>query len=282
VTALFALLSAVLVGGADFLGGFVSRRAPSTVVVAAGQLLGLLVGIPLALAWGSDGLALGDVLLSLASGLGIGVGLLCFYAAMAAGVVSLVAPITAVTGAVIPVGVGLARGERPEAVALTGIVLALAAVTVVSLAPDDRAATGQRSMEPRVLALALAAGVAFGAFYVLFAEINEDAGMWPVPIQRVASSALLLALVAWTGASLRAARPIAHYAAGIAVLEVVATMFVLLAVQRGPLAVASVLASLYPVTTVLLAGIVLRERLTRVQMAAVALALVAVALVSAP
>lgn len=282
MTALFALSSALLIGAADFLGGLVSRRVPSAVVACLGQGLGLLLGVPLALLWGWDALHARDVGLSLASGVGVGLGIVCFYAAMAAGTVSIVAPVTAVTGAVIPVSVGLARGERPGAAAVAGIGLALVAVTVVSLAPGEARADGARGDGARVLLLALTAGVSFGAFFVLFAEIDEDAGMWPLPLQRVASTVLLLGLVLATGASLRTARSAARAAVAIAALEVTATVFVLLAVQRGPLAVASVLASLYPVTTVLLAGLVLRERLTRLQLSGVGLALVAVVLVSAP
>lgn len=278
MTALFALLSAGLVGGADFLGGLVSRRVPATAVAWGGQTLGLLIGIPVALLWGWDALVARDVLLSLLSGAGVGIGIVCFYAAMAAGMVSLVAPVTAVTGAVIPATVGLVRGERPGSLAVAGIVLALVAVAVVSLAPGEHQQAGSAV---RTVGLALVAGVAFGGFFVVFAEIDEQAGMWPLPLQRITSSLLLLALLLVTAGSPRAIRPVLPTILVIATLEIAATVFVLLAVQRGPLSVASVLASLYPVTTVLLAALVLRERLSRLQLSGVALALVAVVLVSA-
>jgi drug/metabolite transporter (DMT)-like permease len=278
VTALFAVLSALLVGGADFVGGFASRRLSPVVVAATAQALGLALGLAVALAWGADDLTRRDVALSLASGVLIGMGFACFYAAMATGLISLVAPATAVTGAIVPVVVGLARGERPGAAALVGIPVTLAAVTVVSLTPSGRERSTGRV--PGSIVLAVAAGLAFGGFYVVFAEIGEGAGMWPVPLQRVTSTALLVALASLLRAPLREAPRAARLASAVAVLEVAATAFLLLALQRGPLVVASVLASLYPVTTVLLAAAVLHERLTRTQLAGVALALAAVVLVS--
>jgi drug/metabolite transporter (DMT)-like permease len=281
VTALFALASAVLVGGADFVGGFTSRRAPAVVVAGTAQALGLLVGIPVALVYGFDALGAADVLFSLLSGALVGIGLVLFYAAMSGGLISLAAPVAAVVGALLPATVGLARGERPGTAALVGIPLALVAVAIVSLAPEEATAPA-KARASRAVALAVAAGVLFGLFFVVLAEVSEDAGMWPVPLQRLMSTLVLVPLaLALRAPLLAAARSVATAALSIAALEVSATVFLLLALQRGPLAVAAVLASLYPVTTVLLAAAVVGERLSRVQLSGVVLALVSVALVSA-
>jgi drug/metabolite transporter (DMT)-like permease len=281
VTALFALASAVLVGGADFVGGLTSRRAPAVVVAASAQALGLLVGIPLALVYGFDALSATDVLFSLLSGAFVGIGLVLFYVAMSGGLISLAAPVTAVVGALLPATVGFARGERPGTTALVGIPLALVAVAIVSLAPEDATAQAKARVS-RAVVLAVGAGVLFGLFFVVLAEVSEDAGMWPVPLQRLMSTLVLVPLaLALRAPLLTAARSVATPALSIALLEVSATVFLLLALQRGPLAVASVLASLYPVTTVLLAAAVVGERLSRAQLSGVVLALVAVALVSA-
>lgn len=277
MTALLALASAALVGGADFVGGLTSRRAHAVVVAIAAQATGLVLGIPLALVWGWDALEPRDIALSLASGVCIGIGFACFYTAMGAGLISLVAPITAVTGAVVPVTVGLARGERPGTLAVIGIAIALVAIAIVSLAPS---AGGERRQVGRSVVLSLGAGVAFGGFYVLFSEISDAAGMWPVSLQRVASVAVLGMLIPASGAHLGAVRGLGRPAIAIATLEVSATVFLLLALQRGPLTIASVLASLYPVTTVILAALVLQERLTALQLAGVALALGSILLVS--
>jgi drug/metabolite transporter (DMT)-like permease len=132
-----------------------------------------------------------------------------------------------------------------------------------------------------VLGLALTSGVLFGLFYVAFSRVSDDAGLWPVTIERAASSVvLLLAAVLLTRGPITGARRVLPAVALIALLEVAAIVPLLLALQRGPVAIASVVASLYPVTTVLLAAFVLRERLSRLQYVGVACALISVALVS--
>ena len=279
MTAVFALASAVLIGGADFVGGLGSRRAPAPVLAASAQVIGLALAVPLALVWPWDAVTLDDVVLSVGGGIAGGLGIAAFYTAMQIGMISLVAPIAAVTGAVLPVCVGLARGEDPGPVALAGIVLALIAVTAVSVAP------GSVTLVPgdagtRVILLALLAGVLFGVFFVLLAGVDEDAGMWPVALVRVGTAAGLAVVVLALRAPVRAARGVLTVSLTVAVLEVAATVPLLLALQRGPVSIAAVLASLYPVTTVLLAAGLLHERLSRPQLAGVVLALVAAVLVS--
>lgn len=277
MTALLALASAVLVGGADFVGALVSRRAPAASVAFVGQAVGLVIGVPLALAWGWEALGTRDVLYSLASGLFVGGGLALFYAAMAGGVISLAAPTTAVIGALVPVGVGFARGERPGTLVLVGIPLALIAVAIVSLTPHQASGPGRRT---RPIVLAVAAGACFGLFYVTLAEVSEAAGVWPITIQRIASVSLLALVLLLTRTSWSTLGGLARPGLVIAGLEVAATVLVLLALQRAPLTIASVLVSLYPVTTVLLASLYLHERLSRAQLAGVGLALGAVVLIS--
>lgn len=156
--------------------------------------------------------------------------------------------------------------------------LAVAAIALVSLAPE--ASTLVPGAGFGGLPLALAAGLLFGLFFVCLAHVHEDAGMWPVAISRVASStvAVLLALAVTRGFAV--APGVVPRIALIGALEVGAGVALLLALQRGPVSVASVLASLYPVTTTLLAAIVLHERLRGLQLAGVTLALAAVALIS--
>ena len=272
----FALLSAGLVGGADFLGGFASRRSWPVRVAARAQGIGFVVSLPVAAAVGGRPTA-ADVAWSVASGATVGIGLALFYTAMALGQISIAAPAAAVTGAVLPVAVGLARGERPGPAALVGIGAAIVAIAVVSLAPGH---PSSGEVTKHALALALLAGACFGVFYVSLSRVGADAGMWPVSISRAASSGLLGLVVVALGRERRATRGLGRITVAIGVLEVAAVIALLIAFRHGTLAIASVLASLYPVTTVLLAAGVLRERLTRLQLAAVALALVAVALVS--
>jgi len=200
---------------------------------------------------------------------------------MGRGLISVVAPVAAVTGAVIPVVYGLARDERPGALALVGLVVAFAAVAVVSLAQAEQHPETTVGVDRHVIALALASGLFFGVFYITLSSVSDDAGLWPVTISRAAGSVVLVILSliltrGFLGGVVRLWRMVLL----IASLEVSAMVPLLLALQRGPVAIASVLASLYPVTTVLLAAFVLRERLSRLQYVGVACALISVALVS--
>ena len=280
MTALLALLSAVLVGSADFLGGLTSRSANGIRVAAAVSAAGLPLAFAVALVVPADTVTGGDLVWSSLAGVFVAVGLGCFYFGMGRGLISVVAPVAAVTGAVVPVVYAFARGERPGPVAILGLAAAFVAVVVVSIAPSEQHPDAAVVDAP-VIALALASGLLFGLFYVCFSRSSEDAGLWTVAIERVTATMALVVfvLVATRGPFVFSSR-LARAVVVIAVLEIAATVFVLLALQRGPISVASVVASLYPVTTVLLAGFVLRERLSRLQYAAVACALVAVALVS--
>lgn len=273
MTAILALASALLVGGADFLGGVTSRQAVAARVAAAAQAVGLAVVIPAALVVGWDRVTAPDAGWSLASGLAVGIGLALFYQAMAVGLISVVAPVVAATGALVPVCYALVRGERPGLVALAGIALAIVAIALVSVAPGEGSAT-------RGLGLSIAAGVLFGLFFTFLSLPSDDAGLVPVALSRVGSTVALVALALATTRGLGPGRATHRAVVAIAVLEVGAAIFLLLALQRGPVSIAAVLASLYPVTTTLLAATLLRERLSEVQLAGVALALIAVVLVS--
>ncbi len=277
MTAFLAVASALLVGGADFLGGVVSRVASAARVAALAQLAGLAVALPAAVVVGAEHVTRADALWSLASGVAGGLGIVLFYTAMARGLISLVAPVAAVVGALVPVAYALGGGERPGALAIFGIGLAVGAILLVSLAPgDDR--PGASGFGP--LTLALGAGLLFGLFYVSLSRADESAGLWPVAILRVGSASVLaLVAIAKTG-GLALGRDLTGRIVAIGVLEVAASIALLLALQRGPVSVASVLASLYPVTTTFLAAGVLRERLRGLQLVGVGLALLAVGLVS--
>ncbi len=277
MTALLAVASALLVGGADFVGGFLSRKVDAVRVAAAAQVVGLVLAVPAALLVHSDRVTGTDAAWAVGSGVAVGLGLVCFYTAMTRGLISVVAPVTAVTGALVPVVYALADGERPGAPAMAGIALAIAAIGLVSLGPvGPTEAAASRDALP----LAFAAGILFGLFYVCFARVHEDAGLWPVAISRATSATLLVGLALALTKGVGLTRPAVPWVVAIGALEVAAAVTLLLALPRGPISVASVLASLYPVTTTFLAALVLRERLRGLQLAGVALALVAVALIS--
>jgi drug/metabolite transporter (DMT)-like permease len=273
-----ALAGSAVFGGADFIGGASSRHAPPLWVATVGQSVSLLLAVPVALAAGSDRVTGAAAAWSLAGGAVAAVGLGFFYSAMACGLISLVVPVTAVVGAAVPVSYGLLRGERPGGVALTGIGLALIAVAVVSAIPGN----GERLAAAPIF-FALAAGACFGTGLVCFSRVGKHAGLWPVALSRTTTS-LVLVVIALTlsGAPARGASSRILWRAGIAIgiLEVGGNSLLFLALERGSLVIGSVLISLYPVTTVMLATVILGERLSRVQLAGVALALASVVLIS--
>jgi len=277
LTALLAVTSALLVGGADFVGGFLSRTVDAVRVAAAAQLVGLALAVPTALFVASERVTTTDACWAVGSGVAVALGLVCFYTAMTRGLISVVAPVTAVTGALVPLLYALGGGERPGEAAVAGIALAIVAIGLVSLGPMGPA---EAAASRDALPLAIAAGVLFGLFYVCFARVHADAGLWPVAISRLTSATVLVALAIVLTGGLSVGRAAAPWVVAIGALEVAAAVTLLLALQRGPISVASVLASLYPVTTTFLAALVLRERLRGLQLAGVALALVAVALIS--
>ncbi len=282
MTAILALSAAAIYGTADFCGGVASRRnSPTTVTVLAHvvglALLALLLPVlpaahptPADLAWGGVAGALG------------GGGLILFYRALARGTMSVVAPVAALFGAALPVVVGVSTGEALSVPALAGIGLAVAAVALVSreAEPDPGAGPRRRIHAGHPTVLAIAAGLAFGGFFVALSRTHASAGLWPLLSARIVSVALLGGVSLATGRSLRPAsggrRLIALAGAG----DMVANICYLLAVRRGLVSLVAVIVALYPAATVMLAQVVLGERLRRVQGAGLALAATAAVLLA--
>ncbi|MFC6082074.1 EamA family transporter [Sphaerisporangium aureirubrum] len=271
---LLATTCAVVYGTADFFGGLATRRSRVLAVVLLTQLTGLVFVLPLtpllpgvitpaALAWG------------MAAGLAGGAGVILFYRALADGVMSVVAPTTATTSAALPVVSGLLMGERPEPLALGGVALALLAVILVSRTPGT---VGKVRLRP--VLQALASGIGFGAFFVLLKQVPADAGVWPLFGSRLMSVLLVVVLALATHRTLRPGKGSLPVIVAAGILDMAANVLFLLAAQRGMLVLVSVLASLYPASTLLLARYVLGERLNPVQATGVALALGAVTLIA--
>ncbi|HEX6313057.1 MAG TPA: DMT family transporter [Acidimicrobiia bacterium] len=273
------LAVAVSYGAADFCGGVASKRAAAWSVVLGAQYVGL-VGIGLLLVLdGTPRPLSADLLLgAVASCVGVlGVGLL--YFGLARGPMGVVAPITGVGSAVVPVGWGLLRGERPGPAALVGVAVALVAVVLVS---HTRTGADDPTKPARVtLAAAVAAGVAFGVFFVLLSHTGDDSGFWPIFSGRLASTTALVIALTLLG------RPRLPRGAGALIIvlsgvfDVAANALFLLASREGLLSLVSVLAALYPAATVVLARVVLDERLQRHQLVGLAAALGGVALITA-
>jgi uncharacterized membrane protein len=274
-----ALASAVVYGMADFAGGLASRRATAAAVVAVSQAAGL-VAVVLLLPWLGGDPTPADLAWGAAAGVAGGLGLLLFYRALAAGVMSVVAPVTAVSAAALPVLGGLLLGERIGPLAAGGIVLALAAVVLVA-AEDGLASL--RDARLGTVAPALAAGAGFGLFFVVLDRTGEDSGLSPLVAARVVSVLMVGGLALATGRSLRISRQVLPVVVLAGVGDMTANALFLVATQvGGQLAITGVLASLYPASTVLLAQVVLRERLAGAQRAGLAVAAAAVVLIALP
>jgi drug/metabolite transporter (DMT)-like permease len=208
-----------------------------------------------------------------------GAGVLLLYRGLASGAMTLVAPVTAVTAAVLPLVAGLALDRWPGTVALAGVGCAIVAIGLVSLVSGGRGpvSTGHPS---RLIGIALAAGAAFGLFYTLLGQAGDGSGLWPLVGAQLASTTLVAGLAWRRRVSLRLPGPALRWAMAAGVLDMVANAFYLFAVQQGLLSVVAPVASLYPVSTVLLALTVDRERLRPVQVTGLGLAATALVLVA--
>jgi drug/metabolite transporter (DMT)-like permease len=279
VAVVLALASAAVYGAADFLGGLASRRASVFGVVALSQAVGL-VALVLLLPWLGGPVGVADLAWGAAAGLVGASGLVVFFRTLARGVMSVIAPVTAVTAAAVPVLVGVLDGESIGPWALAGIALALAAVVLVSA---EGGLSALRAARPASLAPALAAGAAFGFFFVLLDRTSSDAGLTPLVTARAASVVLVVVIATAGRQTLLVGRPALPLVALSGVGDMSANALFLLATQQdGQLAITGVLASLYPVSTVLLAQLVLRERLVAAQVTGLGTAVAAVVLITLP
>ncbi|MGH2634656.1 MAG: EamA family transporter [Actinomycetota bacterium] len=277
--AALAGLASVLWGTADFLGGFASSGWRAERVAGVSQVVGLALLLALAPVFTGPLAPTGDLAWGAAAGAVGAVGATMLYRSLAIGPMNVAAPTVAVVAAVVPTVVGLAQGERPSAVAMAGIGLAVVAVALVGGAGGSGRASARAST--RVLLIAAGAGVGLGLANVAFAQTSAEAGLWPVVATKlVAGIALWSFVLATRGpADVPASRRNVSFALWTGVVDAGATMSLALALQRGSLVVVSVLGSLFPVVTVVLARLVLAEPIARAQQVGLAFALVAVVLI---
>jgi drug/metabolite transporter (DMT)-like permease len=272
---LLALASSVTWGIADFGGGLVSRRLSTVAVTVVSQTAGFAA---LLIVFGARGAHLDgrSFAIGLAAGAGGGAGLAAFYRALAVGTMSIVSPIVA-CGAVVPFAISIATGERPSTLALAGAGVALAGAVLAS-AEERRAAARERA---HAVALAAVAAGALGLFtYFLGLGSREGTALSTLVGARVGSLTVLLVLALVLRAPLRLGRQALLPVAAVGLCDVSANALFALASGHGLLALVSVLGSLYPVMTVLLAYVFLDERLTPLQLAGVGVAVAGVAALS--
>jgi uncharacterized membrane protein len=276
VVVVFALLAAAVYGLGDFVGGFASRSRSAITVLLYAYPVGAVLMLAL-LPLFSGPLDLRTALLGAGGGIGGMVGVIVMYSLMARAPMNIISPVTAVLAAVVPVAFGVAVGERPRVAAWLGIALGLAAVTLVSRTPEDHP---HGPLGARTLALACLSGVGFGVYFICLARANPDSGLWPLVISRITSAVLIVPLARRAHATVLLGGRVLFLVVLCGVLDASANLFFLLASRRGLLSLASVITSLYPAVTVLLAVWLLHEHTGRMQRVGLALAAASIVLIT--
>lgn len=277
LTVALGLGSSICWGFADFIGGLQSRRLPVPVVLAVSQATGLVIATVVVLAaWDSppDGRSLA---IALVAGGGAMLALGAFYKALAIGTMSIIAPIAA-TGAVVPVVVGLATGDRPGPLVLAGFAAAMTGVILASREHHDDAAAAVASR--RAIGLALLAAVGFGSYFVAMDEASSESVVWALFASRLAGTVAVAAFVTATRTALRTEAGDWRLLVLAGALDFSAVALYAIGTTEGLLSVLAVLSSLYPVVPVVMGRVWLGERIRRVQQIGVAAALVGVILIA--
>jgi drug/metabolite transporter (DMT)-like permease len=275
VTVLLALGSALAYGLSDFLGGLVSRRTSAWPVAFIAQV-GAAAGAVLVAVLVPGDPTVGDFLWGALAGVGSGTGGAFLYRGFAAGRMGVVAPVSAVGAAVLPVLVALGVGERPALLVWLGVLLALPAIWLVSREPGPGSSAAATGLLDGVLA-----GLGFGLLFAAMGQVPDGAGLWPVALAQVTATVSIAVTAAVLGQRWLPTRRFEAWGLVAGLLATTAVVLFLLATQSGLLTVAAVLTSLYPAFTVLLAATVLREHVHRAQAIGLLLSGVAVALVAA-
>lgn len=270
----FGLLASLSWGASDFSGGLSARRVHVFGVITVSYAVWLALLVALALARSEPIPKGSDLVWGAAAGLAGVTGLTAQYRALAVGRMGIVAPVAAVLGTSIPVLFAAISEGLPGAGQLAGFALAIAGVWIIAR-PE---VSGGR---PDGLGLAVLAGLGFGAFFILIDQVSEGAVFWPLVAARGMSFVVLALIVMASSVAWRPDRSALPLVIVAGVLDVGGNTFFLLAAQAGRLDVASVMSSLYPMVTVLLARLVLQEHVTRLQTAGIAAAVAAIPLIAA-
>jgi drug/metabolite transporter (DMT)-like permease len=273
-TVIFGLAASLCWGSGDFSGGLASRRANASSVVTVAYAIGFVLLVALALIWRESFPSPLDMVWGGLAGLAGAIGLISFYSALSIGRMGIAAPVSAVLTATLPVLFSAFTEGLPSLLQLGGFVLALLAIGLISR-PE------QAKGRPEGIGLALLAGCGFGCFFILISRVSHTATFWPLAVARFSSVLLLLVVLRIRQQPLLPRMTVAPLMLLAGILDAIGNAFFVLATHAGRLDVAAVLSSFYPAATVLLAMLVLRERMTRTQSIGILLALVAVPLISA-
>ena len=276
MTVALGLLAAVCYGVGDFIGGIASRKHTAITVLLYSYPVGaVLMTVMLPLFPGR--LDTRVVVFGLAGGAAGLLGVTLMYGLMVVAPMNVISPVTAVLAAIVPVVFGVAVGERPHVAAAFGIALGVCAVVLVSRTSEDHP-HGRIAL--RVLTLAFLAGLGFGFYFIFLARAGGHSGLWPLVISRIGSAVLIVPLAAQRRAFAAIRGRMLALTVSAGAFDALANMCFLLATRHGLLSLASVLTSLYPAVTVMLAVGVLREHTSRIQRAGLAVAATAIVLIT--
>src|SRR3954468_2670291 len=265
-------------GVADFFGGIQARRMPVVAVVLGSQLAGLVLAAVIVAVRGEAPPGGDFAIYAALSSLGGIIGLTSFYKALSIGAMGVVAPLSS-TAAIIPVVVGIATGDRPSALQGIGVAVAIGGVVLASRQAIDEAEGS--SAVSRGVGFALISAVGFGCFFLAIDRASDADVLWAVTVNRTVSVSLLALALLATRPTLGIRPADLRVLALVGVLDIAANGMFALGSTKGLVSVVAVLASLYPVITVILARVVLGERLRAIQRVGAAAALAGVALITA-
>jgi drug/metabolite transporter (DMT)-like permease len=278
----YGLTCALFYGSADYAGGRASRKASSIAVTASSQWVGWLFILVVVNFLGGDGWTTRSFVVGALGGACGAIGLMLLYRALSLAAMSVVSPITAVMSAVVPVVAGVIIGEGLTFVHGIGVALALTAIGLISRGgdTDDDAHEHHRRPTPALLATCLIAGVFFGLFVVALDRAGDDVGVWPLVAAKPIGVLFAIGAALATRQSPIVAVPALGLTLVAGVADMTANVFAALSAQAGQVAIAGVLVSLYPASTVVLSRIVDHEPLTRGQLVGFALAVAALLLIA--
>ena len=280
-----ALMSAVMYGVSDYVGGRASRRFPATAVAFASEVVLFVVCIVVVPLVESEGPPGDAIWWGLASGVTGSLGIVGLYIALSRGNMTVVAPVTGIVAAVVPVVVGVLTGERPSPLTVAGIVIAVVAVALIGGLAGllDRSAA-RPAIDPQTVMIAIAVGFAFGLLFAALAQTDDDSGQWPLLFARFTSLPVLaLAFAIQVGRRRGAAAvgpALALPAIMIGLLIAGSNVTYLISTREGLLSVVAVVVAMYPASTILLASVIDGERATGWQLAGMALAAAALVIIT--
>ncbi len=280
MAAFLAIISAALFGAGDFLGGLASRKTRIFSVIAIAHLIGLFFILLLA-PFMAEEFLLNDFFRGAVAGILGLIGIAFIFHALQRGPMTVVAPITSIASAVIPVIWGTAYGENLSSLHIVGICIGLVSILLVSQARSEANQSDKsRALPPWLITESLLSGLCFAGFYIVIDGTSGSSEPWPLVAARLTSVCCLLAIGIFSNKTFRVSSSVLPLVLWSGILDTVANLTFLMATNRGMLSIVSVLTSLYPATTVILAKWVLKEHLTRIQIFGLFGALTATALIA--